>query len=78
MELEDMSENIRNALQQLTNEELLDFALEHLGQEHESVRQSALQEHFIRVKDAATTLIASPGDVQYLRLKLSQLAQHNT
>lgn len=73
-----MSENMRNPLQQLTDEELLDFALEHLGQEHESVRQSALQEHFLRVKDAATTLIASPGDVQYLRSKLSQLAKRNT
>ncbi|MGB3206919.1 MAG: hypothetical protein WBB28_18195 [Crinalium sp.] len=73
-----MSENIRNPLQQLTNEELLDFALEQLGQEHESVRQSALQEHFIRVKNAESTLIAPPGDVQYLRSKLSQIAQHNT
>lgn len=73
-----MSESLKNQLQQLSNEELLDFALEHLGQEHESVRQSALQEHFIRVKDAASTVIAPPGDVRYLRLKLSQLTQHTT
>lgn len=29
-----MSENLKYQLQQMTNEELIDFALEHLGQEH--------------------------------------------
>ena len=73
-----MSENLKNQLQQLSNEELLNFALEHLGQEHESVRQSALQEHFIRVKDSANTVVAPPGDIESLRSKLFQLAQHNS
>lgn len=71
-----MSENLNSQLQNLTDEELLDFVLEHLGQEQESIRQFALQEHFIRIKDATSTVLAPPGDVQYLRLKLAQLVQH--
>ena len=71
-----MSENLSNQLQHLTDEELLDFVLEHLGQEQELIRQFALQEHFIRIKDATSTVLAPPGDVEYLRLKLSQLVQH--
>ncbi|MGH8001259.1 MAG: hypothetical protein ACREPR_18000 [Brasilonema sp.] len=70
-----MSKNLKNQLQQLTDEELIDFALEHLGQEHESIRQLALQEHFVRAKDASSTAIAPVGDVQILRSRLAQLVE---
>ena len=60
-------------LQHLTNEELINFVLEHLGQEHESLRNAALQEHFLRVKDAPSTVNAPPRDIQVLRSKLAQL-----
>ena len=70
-EAEDMSEKYQ--LQQRTNEELIDFALEHLGQEHEAVRKAALEEHFQRVKDSPNTVMAPVGDVQVLRLQLAQL-----
>ena len=73
MEAGSMSENLKDQLQQLTNEELIDFALEHLGQEHEAIRFAALQEHFLRVKDAPNTVTAPAGDIQVLRSKLAQL-----
>ncbi len=69
MEREDMSENLSYQLQQLTNEELIDFALEYLGQEHEAIRRTVLQEHFLRVKDAPSTVTAPAGDIQVLRSK---------
>lgn len=69
-----MSENLGYQLQQLTNEELIDFALEHLGQD-ESMRLLALQEHFLRVKDASSTVMAPSGDVQILRSKLARLLE---
>ena len=72
MEAEDMSE-LKHQLQQMTNEELIDFALEHLGQEHEHIRKAALQEHFLRVKDAPNTVIAPAGDDQVLGLHLARL-----
>lgn len=40
----------------MSNEELIDFALEHLGQEDELIRKAALQEHFLRVKNAPDTV----------------------
>lgn len=68
-----MSKNLKYQLQQMTNEELIDFALENLGQEHEAIRKAALQEHFLRVKDAPNTVIAPAGDVQVLRSQLARL-----
>ena len=68
-----MSENLKDKLQYLTNEELIDFALEHLGQENEAIRFAALQEHFLRIKDAPKTVTAPAGDIQVLRSKLTQL-----
>ncbi len=68
-----MSENFSYQLQRSTNEELIDFALEHLGQEHESVRQLALQEHFLRVKNAPGTVMAPSGDIQVLSSKIAEL-----
>lgn len=73
-----MSENLSYQFQQLTNEELIDFALEHLGQEHEAIRKSALQEHFFRVKDASSAVKAPAGDIQALRSKLVQLLEAQT
>lgn len=70
-----MSESFRYQLQQLASEELIDFALEHLGQEYESIRQLALQEHFLRVKDASSTVRAPAGDVQILRSQFAQLLE---
>lgn len=68
-----MSEELREQLQKLTNEELIDFALEHLGKEHEAVRQAALVEHFLRIKDDPNTIIAPAGDEQTLEWKLKQI-----
>ncbi|MGK7878349.1 MAG: hypothetical protein AB4426_35115 [Xenococcaceae cyanobacterium] len=73
-----MSEKPRYQLQQLTNEELIDFALEHTGQKHEASRKAALQEHFLRVKDAPNTVTAPAGDVQVLRSKLARLLEART
>lgn len=70
-----MCEKLRYQLQQLTNKELIDFALEHLGQKDESVRQLALQQHFLRVKDASSTVVAPAGDIQILKSKLEQLIE---
>ena len=61
------------SFQQMTNEELIDFALEHTGQEHEDVRKAALQEHFLRIKDDPNTVTAPPGDIEILRLQLARL-----
>lgn len=72
-----MSDNLKYQLQQMTNEELIDFALEHLGQQHELSRQAALHEHFLRVKNSPNTVMALPGDVQCLKLKLAQLKRTN-
>lgn len=68
-----MSKTSTNQVQQLQTEELVDFALEHLGAEHEALRQAALQEYLSRVKDAPNTLVAPAGDVKLLRAKLSEL-----
>lgn len=75
MEIGDMSE-LSYQLQQLTNEELIDFALKHLGQ-HEAIRHAALQEHFLRVKDAPDTIKATAGDTEILRAKLAQLTKYS-
>ena len=54
-----MSNNLENQLQKLTNKELIDFALEHLGLENEAIRTAALQEHFSRIKDAPSRRLSS-------------------
>ena len=68
-----MSEGKRDRIRQLKTEELVDFALEHLGPEHSALRKAALQEHWSRVERAPGTLEAPPGDTQILRAKLSEL-----
>lgn len=55
--------------QQKTNDELIDFALEHLGQKHGAICKAALQEHFFRVKDAPNKVIAPDGDIEILKLQ---------
>lgn len=65
--------DFKDQLQQMTNDELIDFALEHTGQDNEDVRSSALQEHFLRIKDEPNTVIAQPGDIEILRLQLARL-----
>jgi hypothetical protein len=72
-----MFEHFKSQLQQSTNEELIDFALEHLGQEHESRRQLALQEHFLRIENDPNTVIAPSGDVQVLQSKIARLCKVN-
>jgi hypothetical protein len=73
MEVKDMSEELKEQFQKMTNDELIDFALEHIGQEHEAVRQAALMEHFLRIKDDPNTTIAPAGDVEILEWKLKQI-----
>jgi|GEM_PF-3258310 len=70
-----MSESVRDTLEQLKTEELVDFALEHLGAEQTDFRQAALQEYWSRVKNEPNTLVAPAGDVNLLEFKLSQLTQ---
>jgi uncharacterized cupredoxin-like copper-binding protein len=73
MEIRDMSEELKEQLQKMTNDELIDFALEHLGKENEAVRHAALMEHFLRIKDDPNTITASAGDERALEFKLKQI-----
>ncbi len=70
-----MSSSIKDELQQLTNNELINFALEHLDEEHEAVRHLALEEHFRRIVNDPNTVIAPPGDIEILRAKVTSLLQ---
>lgn len=65
--------DFKDQLQQMTNDKLIDFALEHLGQENEAIRKPALQEHFLRIKDDLNTVTDPPGDIEILRLHLARL-----
>ena len=68
-----MSEDIKEQLKQLTNDELIDFALEHLGEENEYVRHLALMEHHDRIKDDPNTLRDRAGEFKNLKVKLAQI-----
>lgn len=68
-----MSEELREQFKKMTNDELIDFALEHLGKEHEAVRQASLMEHFLRIKDDPNTITAPAGDEKILEWKLRQI-----
>ncbi|CBN58175.1 MULTISPECIES: hypothetical protein [Kamptonema] len=70
-----MSEDIKEQFKQLTNDELIDFALEHLGEENEYVRQLAMMEHYERTKDDPNTITDLPGEDKGLRLKLAQIME---
>ncbi|AFY85846.1 hypothetical protein Chro_0291 [Chroococcidiopsis thermalis PCC 7203] len=73
MQVENMSEKFKSQLQQMTNEELIDFALEHVGEEHDSIRKAALQEHYLRIKNDPNTVTAPPGNIEILKSYLSRL-----
>ena len=73
MQVENMSEEFKSQLQQMTNEELIDFALEHVGEEHDDIRKAALQEHYFRIKNDPNTVTAPPGDIETLKSYLSRL-----
>jgi hypothetical protein len=73
-----MSKNRRDTIEQLKTEELVDFALEHLGPEHTDLRQAALQEYLSRVKNDPNTVVAPAEDDKLLELKLSQLMQSSS
>ncbi|MDF0552936.1 hypothetical protein [Kamptonema sp. UHCC 0994] len=68
-----MSEDIKEQLKQLTNDELIDFALEHLGEENEYVRHLAMMEHYERIKDDPNTLRDPAGEFKNLKVKLAQI-----
>jgi hypothetical protein len=68
-----MSEDIKEQFKQLTNDELIDFALEHLGEENEYVRQLAMMEHYERTKDDPNTLRDPAGEFKNLKVKLAQI-----
>ncbi|WP_233501823.1 hypothetical protein, partial [Acaryochloris thomasi] len=74
MEVEGMSKISLQQLQQLTNDELIDFVLEHEGQEDSVFRRSALQEHLSRSAENPDAVDAPAGDVEILRSKLSRLS----
>ncbi len=57
----------------LKTEELIDFALEHLGPENESIRKAALLEHCSRIKEDPNTIVIPSGDTSLLKDKLSEL-----
>jgi hypothetical protein len=73
MEIEDMSEDIKEQLKQLTNDQLIDFALDHLGEENEYVRHLAMMEHYERAKNDPNTVFAPAGDTELLKVKLAQI-----
>jgi len=70
-----MSERFRNTIEHLQTEELVDFALEHLGAEDTDLRQAALQEYLSRVENDPGTVVAPAGDINLLKAELSQLRQ---
>jgi len=73
-----MSEKSPHQFQEMSNEELIDFALKADQSENEEFnRKLALQEHFERIKDDAKTVIAPPGDVDLLRQKITEVKQKN-
>ena len=69
-----MSDSYSEQFQQLNDEELIEFALEHLGAEYEELRKAALQEHSFRVRNDPDTQVAPPGDTQLLRERLFRLS----
>ena len=70
-----MFEISRHTIEQLKTEDLVDFALEHLGAEHTALRQAALQEYLSRVQNGPSTVVAPAGDINLLKVKLSKHIQ---
>lgn len=71
----DMSETLKIRLQNMTDEALIEFALEHFGSEHEAERLLVLQEHFERMKNDSDALSAPPGDIEFLKQKFNVLSE---
>lgn len=67
-----MSNFLPDQLKNLTDDELIDFALQHLGEDE--LRRSALQEHLLRSADNPEMVEAPAGDVEQLQAKLSKLS----
>jgi hypothetical protein len=67
-----MSEDFETQFHQMSNDELIDFALKKLGDENETLRHQALLAHFHRVKDAPATIRAKPGNTDVLETILNQ------
>ena len=70
-----MSDSCKETIAKLKTEELVDFALEHLGIEHAVLRQAALQEYLSRVENDSSVVVAPTGDDKLLETKLSQIIQ---
>ncbi|HLO46816.1 MAG TPA: hypothetical protein VK211_00085 [Kamptonema sp.] len=73
MEIQNISEDIKEQFKHLTNDELIDFALEHLGEGNEYVRHLAMMEHYQRIKDDPNTLRDRAGEYKNLKVKLAQI-----
>jgi hypothetical protein len=68
-----MSDPVEIQLQNLTNRELIDLALECVGDDQESIRQAALVEHYHRIKDSPEALCAPAGDTEMLERKMREV-----
>lgn len=68
-----MSDTFPSQFQNLSNDELINLALECLGEEQEALRHALLQEHFLRIKDDPKTIIAPAVDLDLLRLKVNEI-----
>jgi hypothetical protein len=68
-----MSDPMEVELQNLTNQELIDLALECVGGDRESIRQAALVEHYNRIKDSPEALRAPAGDTEMLEQKMREV-----
>lgn len=72
-----MSENLRYQLQQMTNEELIDFALEHLGQEDELIRKAALHRTLFKGEECPKYSYSSSWRYPMLEIKASAAKRAN-
>lgn len=68
-----MSEPLELRFKNLTNEQLIDLALESLGDDREAIRHAALVEHYNRIKDSPETLRAPAGDPEMLARKMREV-----
>lgn len=77
MEVEDMS-SIPPQFKRLTNDELINFALQHVRPEEDELRRSVLQEHLSRSRNSPESIEAPAGDIELLRAKLAQLSSSSS
>ncbi|MGK7932977.1 MAG: hypothetical protein AB4041_16320 [Microcystaceae cyanobacterium] len=62
-------------LKQLSNDELINLALESIGKDQETQRHAILLEHASRVKNNPETLSESADNFDILHLKIQQFKQ---